>query len=343
MTQARRELVDPSITRWYHTISRCVRQLFLLGDGREHRKKWIEERLEELSSIFAISVGGFSAMDNHLHVVCRLDVEQAEEWTDEEVVRRWGRLYPPRNKNGEPLDVSRAWIEAKLADTKWIATARERLASLGWFMKCLKEPLARMANKEDGCKGVFFDGRYKSIALLDEEALLATAVYVDLNPVAAGSAKVPEQSEYTSIQCRVTHVRRKGRRADLVEALKGSVAASRHSGDLEDDLWLCPVEDRRRYGSRREGMLEGFTLGNYLLLIDATARLFRDGKASMSSELAGIFDRFDGSADGWLDRMKKLSAGRCFGRFFATRRDRLRETAKQLGRHHLANLDGCAA
>ncbi len=32
--------------------------------------------------------------------------------------------------------------------------------------------------------------------------------------------------------------------------------------------WLCPIEDRRRLDSAREGMLEGFSLGSYLLLVD---------------------------------------------------------------------------
>ena len=68
------------------------------------------------------------------------------------------------------------------------------LQDLGWFMKALKEPLARMANREDDCKGTFWESRYKSIAILDEEALLATCAYIDLNPVAAGIAATTETS-----------------------------------------------------------------------------------------------------------------------------------------------------
>jgi REP element-mobilizing transposase RayT len=68
MTIARSHLVDVLVTRWYHCITRCVRRAFPLADGRENRKEWIEHRLEELAEIFAVSVGGFSVMDNHLHV-----------------------------------------------------------------------------------------------------------------------------------------------------------------------------------------------------------------------------------------------------------------------------------
>ncbi len=44
------------------------------------------------------------------------------------------------------------------------------------------------------------------MAVLDEEALLAVCAYIDLNPVAAGIAEVPETSEHTSIKERVEHV-----------------------------------------------------------------------------------------------------------------------------------------
>jgi len=138
MTIARAHLVDPSVTRWYHCITRCVRRAFLLGEGPGDRKVWIDKRLEELAQVFSVAVGGFSVMDNHLHVLVRLDLEVARGWSDEEVVQRWGRLFPPRDRARQPLPVSKAWVEDRLKDTVWVATARARLQSLSWFMKCLK-------------------------------------------------------------------------------------------------------------------------------------------------------------------------------------------------------------
>ena len=124
MTIARAQLVDTSVTRWYHCITRCVRRAFLLGEGDRDRKEWIENRLEELADIFAVAVGGFSVLDNHLHVLLRLDPDLAQAWSDEEIVRRWGRLFPPRDKSRQPTPVTEHWVQWRLKDSLWIATAR---------------------------------------------------------------------------------------------------------------------------------------------------------------------------------------------------------------------------
>lgn len=345
MTIARAKLVDTSVTRWYHCVTRCVRRALLLADdaGGSDRKQWIEDRLKSLADVFAVAVGGFSVMDNHLHLVLRLDPDAANAWSDEEVARRWGRLFPPRDGLRRPTAVDQAWIDAKTADTGWIAKTRKRLCDLGWFMKCLKEPLARRANREDGVTGAFFEGRFKSVAILDEEALLAVCVYVDLNPTAAGTAPTPETSKHTSIRRRVEHARKKRRIGDLKASRQGSVPGSKRSQGLEDDHWLCPVEDRRRLDSSREGMIEGFPLGCYLLLVDHAGRLLREGKATIPKSAAEILTRLGADADTWCARLTRLASGRLLGRFFAARRSRLRDVAKQLGVHHLANLDACPA
>jgi hypothetical protein len=341
MAIARAHLIDPAVTRWYHCVTRCVRRAFLLGEGANDRKIWIDRRIEELSQIFSIAVGGFSIMDNHIHLLLRLDPEVAAGWSDEEVVRRWGRLFPPRDKKRQPLPVSQVWVEDRLKHPEWVATARARLQSLSWLMKCLKEPLARLANRQDKTRGFFFEGRFKSVAILDEESLLAVCAYIDLNPVAAGIAEVPETSKHTSIKERVDHIDTQGRTEDLKAARKGSVAGSQASAGLEESIWLCPIEDRRRIDSSREGMIEGFSLGNYLVLVDYTGRLFRQRKAAISREVAGIFERIGTTAETWQARMQKLSGGRLFGRFFAASRQRLREVTQELGLRRAVNLGSC--
>ena len=360
MTTARSELVDLDVTRYYHCISRCVRRAFLCGEGFEHRRQWIEDRIEMLAGHFAVSVCGFSVMGNHLHLLLRLDPSTAAAWSDEEVARRWLAVYPPRTANLSKPKIAKMLVDEIVKDEKLVAKYRQRLQDLGWFMKALKEPLARMANKEDDCKGTFWESRYKSIAILDEEALLATCAYIDLNPVAAGIAATPETSRHTSVRQRVQHIKSKGRLHHLKAAAAGSAATSR----IEQAHWLCPIEDRRMpnktngsrgsvEGSRgsvdgsrgseadatREGMLDGLSLGSYLLLVDYTSRLCRNGKARVSREVAGILERLGTSSELWSHRLNKLFAqSRLQGSYFATDPTRLRELAQRRGMHHLNNL-----
>ena len=339
MTISRSRLVDSSVSRWYHCISRCVRRAHLLGgEAAPGRKDWIENRLRELDQIFAISLGGFSLMDNHLHLLLRIDPDIAKGWSDTEVAERWFKLFPLRGADRKPMKVSKELMDVRIANVLWIAETRKRLSSLGWFMKCLKEPLARLANKQDECTGAFFEGRFKSIAILDEESLLSVCAYIDLNPVAAGVAPTPEESEHTSVKARVEHVKASGRTKDLQAAELGSVAAVRVSGGLEDELWLVPIEDRRERGAVREGMRSGFSLGQYLMLVEFTGRMLRDGKAAISSEVVDIFTRLGCTPETWGVRMAKLTGGRLLGRFLAASRERLRQLASKLNVRHLANV-----
>ncbi len=121
--------------------------------------------------------------------------------------------------------------------------------------------------------------------------------------------------------------------------MAGSVAAA----GLEESLWLCPIEDRRGLDSDREGMLAGFSLGSYFLLVDYTGRIFRDGKAAISADLAGVFDRLGFSAAKWTTRIEALRNGRLLGRYFAGSRAKLQELARRLRVRHLVNLAGCPA
>jgi hypothetical protein len=141
MAIARSRLIDPSLTRWYHCVSRCVRRAFLLGEVPDDRKKWVENRLEELAEIFAIAVSGFSVMDSHRHVLVRLDPDVANGWSDmiEELslgsdlllVDYTGRLF----RTGKTtISAELAGIFARLGSTaeSWRARLAE-LRTRRWF------------------------------------------------------------------------------------------------------------------------------------------------------------------------------------------------------------------
>jgi REP element-mobilizing transposase RayT len=201
----RREIVPGDEVGVYHCVARCVRRAFLCGadpvtgHDYEHRKHWIRERLEQLAGIFAIDICGYAVMSNHLHLVLRARPDLVEVWSDLEIALRWKRLFPPRDPaTAKPIELSECDLNMIVSNPARILVLREQLSNLSWFMRCLSEPIARRANREDQCTGRFWEGRFKSQALLDEAAILACSVYVDLNPIRAGVAETPEQSEYTS-------------------------------------------------------------------------------------------------------------------------------------------------
>jgi len=211
MPQARNRQVSLDDTPYYHCISRCVRRAFLCGKDPltgynfEHRRQWIVDRIKLLCSVFSIDLCAYAVMHNHYHIVVRINADAIKEWSDKEVARRWTQLF------SGPLLVQQYLTNADLTVMELeccanlFASWRRRLGDLSWFMRCLNEPIARMANSEDHCTGRFWEGRFKSQALLDARAVLACMAYVDLNPIRAAMANTPEQSDYTSIQERIAH------------------------------------------------------------------------------------------------------------------------------------------
>jgi REP element-mobilizing transposase RayT len=209
MTSPRSHLVDPAATGFYHCMSRCVRRAFLCGEdastGRsyEHRKQWVEDRLLELAEVFSVGIYAYAAMSNHLHVVVYVDPSATLAWSPDEVARRWVRLTPVR-VDGEIDELAcEARASAMAGNPERIAVLRDRLGSLSWFMRFLNEPIARRANREDGCTGHFWEARFKCQALLDDAAVLACMAYVDLNPIRAGLATDLPGSPHTSVQRRL--------------------------------------------------------------------------------------------------------------------------------------------
>jgi hypothetical protein len=209
MTYPRSHLIDPD-EGVYHISSRCVRRAWLCGidqhTGRnfDHRRRWLEERILKLAAIFAIDLYGYAVMSNHYHLVVSLNSAMVENWSDTSVVDKWlslcGKQYQGKAV-GQMRDIERALL---LENPARLRAVRQRLGSISWLMRFINEPLARMANIEDGCKGRFWEGRFKSQRLLDENAVLACMVYIDLNPVRAGIVDDVVDAENTSLAHRLT-------------------------------------------------------------------------------------------------------------------------------------------
>lgn len=292
MAQPRKQLVCPSTTPYYHVTSRCVRRAWLCGVDRvkgrsyEHRRGWIEDRIRVLASLFSIELCAYAIMSNHYHLVVKLVPQETDQWTDRDVVEPWtspfkGPLLIQRYAAGESLlAVEKDTVRAT------IAVYRQRLGSLSWFMKCLNEPIARKANAEDRCTGHFWEARFHSQPLISERALLSAMAYVDLNPVRAGMAATPEESDYTSIKARLDrHVDVAGYCAStLLESgeLRQFRVPVRPLAAFEEDM--SPTPDGRQKLPMR--------WSDYLTLVDSAGRAARgDKRYRIDSSLQSILAR----------------------------------------------------
>jgi len=310
MPLARKRILDPAApSPWVHCTSRCVRRAFLCGGRFDHRRSWVEDRLKTLAALFAVEVAGYAVMSNHLHVIVRMEREKPHGWSAQEVARRWFAVYPAAYfADGTQKPASEALVNARASDAGWVSERRKRLADLGWLMKALKENIAKRANLEDDCTGAFWEGRFHSVPLLDQAALIACLAYIDLNPIRAKVADRPERSHYTSgyrrIRARNRHraaekiKRREPKRAAALLAKAGLTANATHA---EDGLWLTPLA-RCQVGEPLANKI--VTSDDYLTLLDATGRLLKAGKrGAIPPELAPILARLDLSVDAWLATM----------------------------------------
>ncbi|WNO09851.1 nitrogen fixation protein NifB [Teredinibacter sp. KSP-S5-2] len=150
MPKPRKELIALDATPYYHCTTRCVRRAFLCGKDSvtgqcfEHRRKWIEDRILQLSKVFCIDVCAYAVMSNHYHVVLHVNQKKAHHLDDLKVVLFWHQLFngTERTKQfakGEFLEIAKLTAVHQKIE-RW----RKRLADISWFMRCISEPLARL-------------------------------------------------------------------------------------------------------------------------------------------------------------------------------------------------------
>lgn len=294
MTRARATLVSVEQTPYYHCVGRCVRRAFLCGvdatSGRnyEHRRAWMRQRLAELVAVFAVDLCAYALMSNHYHLVVHLRPGAPQQWSAQEVVLRWTRLFAGP-------DVARRFLREEALDAaerahldQLVVTWRERLGNLSWFMRCLNECIARRANAEDGCTGHFWEGRFKTQALLDDAALVTAMAYVDLNPVRAGVATDIAHSDYTSAQDRLAALTQPTPATDAVRPSLMPFA------DAEGGEPWCGLPFYRQ---------------DYLALLEETGRVVRDDRRGfIDGATPRLLARLGVVPGEWLETVTALQA-----------------------------------
>jgi hypothetical protein len=303
------------------------------GQNYEHRKAWLEERLVFLAGVFGIDVLGFAILSNHFHLILRNRPDVVDEWSDTEVACRWLRLCPPRKSPaGEPLEPTAAELDTIRGVPDKLAVIRRRLSDVSWLMRMVAEPIARRANREDRASGRFWQGRYRMVKLCDEAALLACAVYVDLNPIRAALAETLATSDFTSGQRRIESRQRKSTthpRPDrwlaplpLDEATTAPGPQVCTAGHRASDKGFLPIE-----------------LDEYLRLAEWTARQTRRGcEGPIPAAIDRLLVDVGISARDWLPLVARF--GRLFRRVAGGTRSPIRSRTSWRFRRGRAELLG---
>ena len=324
MTRPRSELISKENTPYYHCIVRCVRRAFLCGNdpitgkNYDHRKKWTVQRLKQLASIFAIDICAYAVLSNHYHVVLHINEDKSASWSDREVVERWTSIFSgPSSAKG--------WLSGEvLTSTErdaldgLIPIWRERLTDISWFMRCMNETIARQANKEDNCTGRFWEGRFKSQALLDEVALLACMSYVDLNPVRAKISKDLITSDFTSIQNRLHEFSQKNHnnkinRKDIAvlnqRMRKQKLSIKQKNQIPQSELSESPLMPFSPGVDNHPEASIPFPFDSYLDLVDQTGRVIRDDKKGfIDQQVPELLQTMGLDASRWVTQVKRYGS-----------------------------------
>ncbi len=119
----RKEVFSPNEIACVHLMNRAVRRCFLMGDdpisGKnfDHRKRWMEDKLQLQAAHFGIDLLGYAILSNHFHLVLRSRPDVVATWSDHEIARRWWMLCPKRkNADGSAKEPSRAEIHSITGD-----------------------------------------------------------------------------------------------------------------------------------------------------------------------------------------------------------------------------------
>ena len=190
-------------------------------------------------------------MSNHVHIVLCVNKEAALSWSLQTVLHQWhkmhkGTVLTQKFMKGEILS------ESEYGDVKSTADVyRKRLYDISWFMRNLNEYIARKANEEDDCTGRFWEGRFRSQALLTEKLYCHVCI------------------------CHQTYTR-KGRNVGLQDSYHTSINKRRtrvfHKTRTIKGLMLLLKSHQRCRNTR--GL--DFTLNDYCNLLNQSIELLRD-------------------------------------------------------------------
>ena len=250
----RSQLIPHDEPGCYHCYNRVMGDTTLCGIDpvtkidHSNRRALILEELSLLAAGMLVEVIRVALMANHYHLLLRVRPSLARDLSNLEVLQRIALVSPhslvPRGQvPTERLLESR--IKQLVNNPSFVNQMRERLTSISWFMRQFQQTIARQCRIDSEHDGHVFQGRYKSKRLTSPAAVLACAIYIDLNPIRARAAESPEESIGTSVSLQIMGRLQRARRA-ITAGVRlpedGDLWLDTAFASKDDaDAWLSPI------------------------------------------------------------------------------------------------------
>ena len=301
MRSTRSDIYKPDEIAVVHVMAKTVRHMFLFGYDEftrkcyDHRRSWIEQQLFLQAKFFGIDLIAYAVMSNHFHLVLCSRPDIVKTWDDTEVAKRWLYLCPKRkDASGNALEPNEKELDSIRTKPKEVEKIRLRLSDISWWMRLACQKIAQKANWEMKETGRFFNGRFKSVRLLDDEAILACMVYVDLNPIRACISQTPELSELTSIKRRIEALNELGKK--YAERSDGPLRPI----ELKDSASADAIASQKNSKRCSDKGLLRMTSYDYTQLVELTGQLPRiDKPGSIPDKLPPLLERLNLEMETW--------------------------------------------
>ncbi|MBS0265987.1 MAG: hypothetical protein JSS02_28910 [Planctomycetes bacterium] len=330
---SRREVYAPHEIAIVHVINRVNQGCFLLGTdpftgkNLDHRKAWMEDQLRRQAACFAIDLLGFAILPDRFHLILRSRPDCVKQWDDTDIARRWLTICPVRKTDdGQPAPPTTEDVNLLRLNRTRLKAIRSRLSDISWWTRIFCQQIAKRANDEDEQRGKFFQSRFKAVRLLDEQALVACAVHVDLKPVIASQAKPRRSKAPKAAKRRLQTVpqtvssatagvlRRKSAKRNATAASGRRAAAPSAGVSATADQFLTPVEFKQRKGAAQGAELNKagarcsdkgflpFSQDDYFQLLDWTSRQLTQGqKGRVPESIEPILQQLQLDRETWCD------------------------------------------
>lgn len=175
---------------YVHCVSRTVGREYLFGE-REKRKFVSLMRLYE--RVCCVRVVTYCVMSNHFHILLEVP-RRPEQLPDEQwLVRHVTNSYGKERGHLLKSEIAQLRAMGGEAVIRGILDGYfRRMWDVSEFMKTLKQRFTQWFNKVHGRSGTIWESRFRSVLVEgNSPALLATAAYIDLNPIRAGLVEDP--------------------------------------------------------------------------------------------------------------------------------------------------------